>query len=268
MKQHQRFLSVGPLTLAATALFVMAACSSTKAPASDPAVAQARAALTSLQSDSTLATLAQTSLRDAEQAVVSAEKANLTNDKNPALTAHLAYLAQNKVDIARAVAGARYAEDRVKSLSNERSQVLLDSRTREADAAHQRAAELEQELADLKQQQTDRGTVFTLSDVLFSTGKADVKPGSIVNIQRLAERLNQEPERTIVIEGHTDSTGSVDLNNRLSQQRADAVKFELAKAGVAASRITSFGKGQSFPIASNNTQEGRQQNRRVEVILQ
>lgn len=267
MKYQSRFGQLGRMTLLTAAMLAVTACGTTKV-TKDPAVEQARSALISLQSDPKLANLAPTAIRDAEIAVQAAEKADFENKKDPARTAHLAYLAQNQVEIARAQAGARYEEDQVKNLADKRSKVLLESSTREANQARLKAQELERELADLKQKQTDRGLVFTLGDVLFATGKADIKPGTKVNIDRLAQRLNQEPNRTIIIEGHTDSTGSEALNDRLSQQRADSVKIELINAGVSSSRITAVGKGQHYPVASNNTNEGRQQNRRVEVILQ
>lgn len=238
----------------------------TQQPVKNAAVEEARAALTNLQSDSRLASLAPTAIRDAETAVRKAEQADPR--KQPELTSHLAYLAKNQVDIARAQASTRYEEDRVKPLSDQRERVLLDSRTREADRARARAAALEQELEELKQKQTERGLVFTLSDVLFSTGQADLRAGAKANIDRLAQRLNQEPERKILIEGHTDSTGTIAINEALSQRRADAVRQYLINAGVSSDRISAIGKGQDYPVASNDTAEGRQQNRRVEVILQ
>lgn len=265
MKTLPSFSRIAGITVLSATLIGVTACG-TQQVSKDPAVEQARASLTNLQSDSKLATLAPTAIRDAEEAVRAAEAADPR--KEPELTAHLAYLAQNRVEIARAQAATRFAEDQVKPLSDQRERVLLESRTREADRAHARASALEQELADLKQKQTDRGLVFTLSDVLFSTGQAELRAGAKANIDRLAQRLNQEPERKITIEGHTDSTGTVAINEALSQRRADAVRQYLVNAGVSPERITSVGKGQDFPVASNNTAEGRQQNRRVEVILQ
>lgn len=265
MKTLSSFSRIASITVLSVGLLGVTACGTQQA-AKDPAVEQARASLTNLQSDSKLATLAPTAIRDAEEAVRAAEGTDPR--KEPELTAHLAYLAQNRVEIARAQAATRFAEDQVKPLSDQRERVLLESRTREADRAKARASALEQELADLKQKQTDRGTVFTLSDVLFATGQADLRAGSRANIDRLAQRLNQEPERKIIIEGHTDTTGTVAINEALSQRRADAVRQHLINAGVSSDRINAFGKGQDYPVASNNTAEGRQQNRRVEVILQ
>ncbi len=242
---------------------VFTACSS-QPPQKNPAVEQARTSLTNLQSDPNLASLAPIAIRDAETAVRAAENV----DKDPPLEAHLAYLANNRVAIARAQAEARYAEDQVKSLSDQRERVLLASQSREADQARARAAQLERELEELKQKQTERGTVFTMSDALFATGQADLRPGAQANLDRLAAQLNQHPDRRVVVEGHTDSTGSESLNAALSQRRAEAVRNYLVSAGVSSNRVTAIGKGQGFPVASNDTAEGRQQNRRVEVILE
>ena len=260
MKSPVTLKSIGRISLLTAALLAVSACTTTKIER-DPVISQARTSLTSLQSDPKLANLATAAVRDAEEAVSKAEKADLETRRDKAYVSHLAYLAKNKVDTARAQASTLHEENKLKNLSDRSNQVLLDARNREVST-------LEQQLADLKQKQTDRGLVFTLGDVLFSTGSAAIKSGSKVNISRLAERLNQEPNRTIVIEGHTDSSGSESLNDRLSQQRADAVKVELVRSGVSSSRITSVGKGQHYPVASNNTSEGKQQNRRVEVILQ
>jgi len=258
MKTFPSFSRIAGITVISASLLGVTACGTQK-PVKDPAVEQARSSLLNLQSDPKLASLAPTAIRDAEVAVRAAEQADPR--KEPALTAHLAYLANNQIELARAQAATRYAEDQVKPLSDQREQVLLN-------AAKSKNAALEQQLADLKQKQTDRGLVFTLSDVLFSTGKADLRPGAKANFDRLAQRLNQEPQRKVLIEGHTDTTGTVAINEALSQRRADSVRQYLINAGVSSDRITSVGKGQDYPVASNNTAEGRQQNRRVEVILQ
>lgn len=241
---------------------ILSACQST--PDEDVAVKQVREELIALQSDPQLSRLAQTAIRDAERAVDEAEKPQ----KNEAIKEHLVYLASNKVKTAKAMASARYEEDRLKSLGEQRKQVQLDARTREARQAEARAQRLEQELADVKQQQTERGTIYTLGDTLFATNKADLKPGSQSSFDRLARVLNETPNRKIIVEGHTDSTGAEDYNLTLSQRRADAVKNYLVSQGVDAGRITAVGKGEGFPVASNDTPSGRQQNRRVEVIIE
>jgi outer membrane protein OmpA-like peptidoglycan-associated protein len=149
----------------------------------------------------------------------------------------------------------------------ERQQVLLEARASEARLAEERALRMEQEMKDLQARQTDRGMVLTLGDVLFDTGKATLKSGAYVTMDRLAKVLNESKDRHVVIEGHTDSTGSDETNMMLSQQRALAVQSALMQRGVSGSQITAVGKGESVPVASNGDAAGRQQNRRVELIF-
>ena len=125
----------------------------------------------------------------------------------------------------------------------------------------------QKQLAELNAKQTERGMVLTLGDVLFDTGQSTLKAGAQSTIDRLAEFLRSSPESTVVIEGHTDSVGGEDYNMQLSQRRADAVGTELLNRNISGDRVTSAGTGESAPIASNDTDAGRQQNRRVEIIV-
>lgn len=133
--------------------------------------------------------------------------------------------------------------------------------------AEARAAKLEAELKALHAKSTDRGMVVTLGDVLFDSGKARLKPGSRRNIQQLADALKNSGGRKIVIEGHTDSKGSDDLNQQLSEDRAESVKDALIEQGVAQGQIKTAGYGERYPVANNKTAAGRQLNRRVEIII-
>ncbi len=137
----------------------------------------------------------------------------------------------------------------------------------QAERALARARQLEEELTELQAQQTERGLVLTLGDVLFDTGKSDLKAGAQRSIDKLAQFLSENPERQVIVEGHTDAVGNDAYNLTLSQQRADAVKAALIIRGVAPGRIISRGYGEAYPVASNATDSGRQQNRRVEVIV-
>ncbi len=159
------------------------------------------------------------------------------------------------------------AKDEIAQAEAERQQVVLESRNREAEAARQRAQSLEQELKDLKMQKTERGLVLTLGDVLFDTGKASLKPGAYGTVDRLATALKQDPSRRVMIEGHTDSVGEDDFNQSLSENRAMSVQAALMERGVSSSQISAVGKGEGFPMASNDNAAGRQQNRRVEMIF-
>jgi outer membrane protein OmpA-like peptidoglycan-associated protein len=104
--------------------------------------------------------------------------------------------------------------------------------------------------------------------VLFATGKAELQPGAATTIQRLANFLEEYPEKTVLIEGFTDSTGSADFNQGLSERRALSVRQALVNAGLSPERISTAGFGMSRPVADNATAEGRQRNRRVEIVIQ
>ena len=123
------------------------------------------------------------------------------------------------------------------------------------------------ELKDLQAKQTDRGLVLTLGDVLFNTNESTLNDGARVRIDRIAAFMRKYPERTIVIEGHTDNTGDEDYNYGLSLDRATAVMTALLSRRIDPGRISTFGKGESVPLADNNVAAGRQQNRRVEIVF-
>ena len=136
-----------------------------------------------------------------------------------------------------------------------------------AQQAAQQNAEMQRELDEMHAKMTDRGAVLTLGDVLFATGRADLKVGATNNLDRLVVFLSNYPNRTVVIEGYTDNIGGDEYNMALSQRRSDSVKAYLTGQGIGSMRLTSTGKGLSNPIAGNDSASGRQQNRRVEVII-
>src|SRR6266850_655984 len=169
-----------------------------------------------------------------------------------------------------AEARARDAEAREAEqarMQAEQARMQAESARAQADAEQAKNVALLKELADLKGQQTNRGLVLTVGDVLFATGKAEVAAGGLRSIDKLAEFLKKNPTRNLLIEGHTDNTGPEDFNLKLSQQRADAVKDVLVSRGVGADRITTKGYGPKYPVVANDTAAGRQQNRRVEVVV-
>ena len=260
--------SLSGVTLGGAGL-LLAACAADVV--KDTGAAKARADLTELQSNPRLANLAPLAIHDADTAVQAAEQPQT----DPAVETHLVYMADHRVQIAKAQAQTKFAEDQRKMLSEQNGQIQLDARTHEADRAKaQTEAEkaksdaLQAQLTALQAKKTDRGMVLTLGDVLFSTGRADLKAGSVANLDRLVSFLGQAPDRTVRIEGHTDNRGGQSMNQALSQKRADSVSLYLTGRGVASNRVTSIGEGYNSPVADNSTDAGRQANRRVEVIIQ
>lgn len=137
----------------------------------------------------------------------------------------------------------------------------------EADLAFAEIDSLRMQLESLVAKETESGLMMTLGDFVFASSSAQLKQGASDNFDRVMQFIGGYPDRTIRIEGHTDSTGSEALNKDLSQRRADAVKQLLIKNGVDASRITAVGQGEAHPVASNATEAGKAKNRRVDIIL-
>jgi outer membrane protein OmpA-like peptidoglycan-associated protein len=149
----------------------------------------------------------------------------------------------------------------------EQARMQAEAKAREAERAKAEVDELLSQLSDLKAKQTERGIVLTMGDVLFAFDKATLSPEAFRNIDKLADFLQKHPNRSVLIEGHTDSVGSDEYNLDLSEKRADAVKNALVAKGVGEERIIPKGYGKKYPVASNNTSDGRQLNRRVEVVV-
>lgn len=284
------------LAVASAVAVVMAACASQPQRISE--VEEARLAVQNVESSpdagkyaAAEVTAAHEALRDAEQL---AEKHKSRKEISEA-----AYLAKRHADIAAEQIAKGEAEEKTAAAEQERQRVLLQAREQEAAAARARAEaarqeadaqrqaaeaareqaqlsaenaqrqseELAQQLRDLQARQTDRGLVLTLGDVLFDTGKATLEPGASSTIDRLAAFLEKSPDRSVAIEGHTDSVGTEAYNQQLSEERANAVKAALVAKGIPAERVTTLGKGEDEPVASNANAAGRQQNRRVEIIV-
>jgi outer membrane protein OmpA-like peptidoglycan-associated protein len=284
------------IATAVASILLTTAC--TTAPVKPDGAVEARIRLTQLQSDPNLASRAPVEIKDADAAVRAAEQPEL----NKELAEHRVYMADRKVDTAKALAETRFAEDQRVVFTAQRDRARLDARTQEADAAkgqaataraegaeqkaaadqaridassaqraaansEQQATELQRQIDVLQAKPTDRGLVLTLGDVLFTTGKADLKLGATDNLNKLVAFLDKYPDRSIAIHGYTDSIGSEDYNQGLSERRAESVKSYLTGQGIGSSRITASGKGRSDPVADNDSAAGRQQNRRVEVII-
>lgn len=182
--------------------------------------------------------------------------------------------ARQRAEAAEATAKQREADLQAQSQATEearreaqRLQEQGNLTSEQLQEAQSKLQQMQAELKDLNAKQTNRGMVITLSDVLFDLNKADLKPGATRSLEKLAQFLKEYPERTVAIEGFTDSTGSEQYNQQLSEQRAQSVRNALAGMGIAADRITTHGYGEQYPVASNNAAAGRQLNRRVEIVL-
>ncbi len=169
-------------------------------------------------------------------------------------------------EAARREREAREEADAARRLTEAQASEIELAR-REAELATQAADSLRRRLELMELRQTDRGVVVTLGDVLFETGQTDLAAAARSNLEDVVELLQSEPDKRIRIEGHTDSTGPASVNLRISQRRADAVRDELVAMGIDSDRVQTVGMGEDFPIASNDSSEGRSRNRRVDVIL-
>jgi outer membrane protein OmpA-like peptidoglycan-associated protein len=227
---------------------------------------RARAQVQTLAEEPLAQQAAASDLQAAQGRLQEAETA-LQQRKPLATVDHLAYLAERHAQAGEARVEAARAQAVVVRAQSERNQILLAARAHEADAAKEQLAQTQQQLAELQAKQTDRGPVVTLGDVLFDTGSATLKPGADLSLDRLANYLTARPQTKILIEGHTDSRGSDELNDALSQRRAQAVANALTSRGVSPDAIQAVGRGKSYPVASNDTAAGRQQNRRVEIVF-
>lgn len=137
----------------------------------------------------------------------------------------------------------------------------------EAELAQQEADSLRKKLNSIATQQTDKGLMMTLGDFVFDSGKSTIKQGAAENFAKVVEFINTYPSNKVSIEGHTDSSGSNELNLKLSQKRADAVKNLLVENGISADKISAEGMGEELPVAENTTSAGKAKNRRVEIII-
>jgi outer membrane protein OmpA-like peptidoglycan-associated protein len=262
----------------------LSACASMPQP--NAALEDARAAVQTAEADPNVAKYAPLDLDRARKDLGVAEDAALHH--HDAEIAQPAYLATQNARIAQAHAAAKADDARVAAGQTERNQIMLAARTREAqnakasaansqavaadalsqrDQANQEAAQAQAELAALKATPTARGLVLTLGDVMFDTGRSELKSGGMRKIEQLAQFLTEHPERRVQIDGFTDSVGSDAYNEELSRRRADAVKAALVRQNIDAARISTEGYGKAYPVASNNDSGGRQLNRRVEVVI-
>lgn len=245
------------LALGASACALLAACAN--APTETSSVSQANSAYQSARNDPQVVNTAALELQRAEQALREAQDAQSAGEEVDVVD-HEAYLASRRAEIATQTAELKAAQQQIEQANQSRDQVLLNARSGQVQS-------LQRQLSELQAKQTERGMVLTLGDVLFEVGKAELRSSAQRTITDLAAFMRQNPERSVEVTGFTDSTGSVELNQELSENRAEAVRRALVAQGINPQRIVTRGLGPALPVASNNTSGGRQQNRRVEITI-
>ena len=266
------------LILSAALAALLLACAS--APQRNESVEEARSEVQKLSQEPLAQQAASADIEAARNILQQADMA-LQQRKSPEEVNHLAYLALRHAQAGQARVEAAGARLEVAQAEQERNRIVLQTREREtqharseaetakgaAQTAQSQLASARQELQDLQAKQTDRGMIVTLSDVLFDTGRATLKPGADRALDRLAQFLKGNPGTRVIVEGHTDSVGSEAYNEELSHRRAQAVTEALSARGVPADQYQAKGLGKAYPVASNETPAGRQQNRRVEIVF-
>jgi OmpA-OmpF porin, OOP family len=295
IKQVNRNISGAVIFTVLFLAFIAIGCATQ--PKVNPALERARASYQLVENNPGVQKNAAVALYEAKRSLDKAEAAQKKEDID-----REAYRAERQVQIAVAIAEQKVAEKQMEALTKENEKLLLERSIREsaqkakelekarleaermkkeaetktmdaeqarlqAEKAKEELAKLQKDMADLQAKQTDRGLVLTLRDVLFETGKAQLLPGAMRTIDKVAEFLIKNPRRNVLIEGHTDSVGGDEYNQILSEQRANSVRSGLIDYEVPPERITIKGYGKKYPVASNDTQSGRQQNRRVEIVI-
>jgi outer membrane protein OmpA-like peptidoglycan-associated protein len=211
---------------------------------------QARTNYSALQSNPKATELAALETKDASEWLDKADAAYRNND-NEKKVDQLAYLTNQRVELAKQTINLKTAENDLKNASAQRAQARLDARDAQIKALQN----------SLNAKQTERGTLVTFGDVLFDLNKAELKSSG------LAQFLSENPDRKVIVEGYTDSTGSASYNQSLSERRANSVRMALVKMGVSMDRVVSQGYGKEYPVADNASASGRAMNRRVEVTI-
>jgi len=209
--------------------------------------------------------------RDAELARIEAEKLRLQSLARAEEAERMR--AEAKTESARRLASDELAELALQEAEAAHRLAEAQGREaglarREAELASAQALSLRQQLASIRAVSSTRGLVITLGDAYFASGQAQLASAARENLGSILEILARHPDKQVSIEGHTDSSGSDDVNLALSQQRAQSVREALVGQGADPNRIVATGYGESQPIASNDDSQGRARNRRVEIVIE
>ena len=201
---------------------------------------------------------AATPLKAAGESVSEARAAWLDGDEVE--MGHDIYLAEKHLGVVNHELEIANMESQFDEADMARAKLALKSKEREI-------AALKKDLEEMGAKQSEAANVLTLGDVLFAFDDHKLQPNARTTVERLAAFLEKHDGMRIVVEGYTDSVGNEDYNQTLSRKRAQAIETELADAGIASERITIKAYGEANPVATNDTAAGRQNNRRVEVVL-
>jgi outer membrane protein OmpA-like peptidoglycan-associated protein len=264
MKTQRNWLTAG-----IGALIILGGCAST--PSTTPELERARDAVAKVASMPDSSTLASAELNAAQETLRKAEEAAREREPDSEV-AHLAYVAEQQAQIAEAKMNEAKALQDTENAEAQRNAALLEARERDVADAKADVARAQADAAEAwrqveEAQETARGVVLTFGDMLFDTGGAVLKPGAQLLLDKLAAYLEQNASAKAIIEGHTDNVGSDAMNQALSERRAAAVATALQMRGIGIDRLEIVGLGESYPVATNDTSAGREENRRVEVVL-
>ena len=232
---------------------------------------KARSAYEDIKDDSLIVNKAPDELREAEEAVNEVEVAKEQGEDQAAISRKV-LLAEQQVRIAKKTAELRAAQDEVRRRMAELRTIKKQMEEVERQGIisgqiKQTPEERARRLIYFESRQNDRGLILRFKNIRFSSEGASLMSNAEQPINELADFLRLYPGRKILIEGHTDNTGSEGFNQRLSEQRANVVRDALISRGVDSSRVRSVGIGEAYPIASNDTEAGRAKNRRVDVVV-
>ncbi len=285
-------------TILASAV-MLAACSSM--PTTTSTLDQARGDFVAANNNPQVSSYAPLEFKQASDALDAANAAAARRESLDKID-QLAYIAKQKIATAQQIASQKAAEADIANAGQQRDRLRLEARTAEADRAKMdaerakmdaqaaqaqandaqraamsaeaqtreaqaRAAQLEAQMADLQAKKTERGMIITIGDVLFATNQANLTTNGMNTVRKLADVLTQNPNRTVLVEGFTDSTGSSAHNQELSERRAAAVASALTGMGIGRERVAMRGYGEAYPVAGNVSAGDRQLNRRVEIVL-